>query len=57
VVTLEDKDNRRNRVKLVRDPRGDIWIEVTAIHGTTEVYSALRVGALWEILPRLAQLT
>lgn len=57
MVTLEDKDNRRNRVKLVRDPRGDIWIEVTAIHGTTEVYSALRVGALWEILPRLAQLT
>jgi hypothetical protein len=57
-VTLTDKDNRANQLRLVRDPHtGDIWAEVQARHNGVEVFSALRLGQLWELLPRLAKLT
>ena len=56
-VTITDKDARQNRMVLVRDPTGEIWVEVQARHNSTEVFTTLRVGQLWELLPRLASLT
>jgi hypothetical protein len=57
VITIPDKDQRQNLVKLVKVPSGDIYLEVQARHNDVEVYTTLRLGALWELLPRLASLT
>jgi hypothetical protein len=57
-VTLVCMDQRRNRVVLVREPKTrDIYAEVTGIHGDTEVYTLLRLGPLWQLIPKLADLT
>jgi len=52
-----DKDNRMNVARLVRDPRGEIYLEVQARHNSVEVNTLLRLGQTWELLPRLASLT
>lgn len=47
-----------NEVKLVRDPKGEIYMEVMQKHGgDTAVAALLRLGRLWELLPRLSELT
>lgn len=57
-MTLPDKDNRQNQVKLVREPHnGEIYAEVQGRHGGVEVFFTLRLGQLWELLPRLYKLT
>jgi hypothetical protein len=55
VVSLPDKDNRQNVLRLVR-ANGEIWAEVQARHNGQEVYTAIRLGQLWELMPRLAEL-
>lgn len=56
-VTLPDKEHRENLLRLVRDHEGVIWAEVQARHNGVEIFSTLKLGQLWEILPRLATLT
>lgn len=55
-LTLTDKEHRQNKLRLVRDHEGVIWAEVQARHNGTEVYTLLKLGQLWELLPRLMQL-
>lgn len=58
MVTLTDKDNRQNRCKLVREPHGgELYLEVQGRHGDVEVFFTLRLGQLWEVIPRVAALT
>lgn len=54
---LLDKDQRANRATLVRDGAGEIYLETQARHNDVEVYTLLRLGKLWELIPRLATLT
>jgi hypothetical protein len=54
---LVDKEHRQNQVRLVRDGEGVIWAEVQCRHNGVEVFSTLKLGQLWEILPRIARLT
>lgn len=56
-MTLHDKDNRANLIRLVREPSGTLWVEVQARHNGVEVFTTLRIGQLWELIPRLAELT
>lgn len=57
VVTLADKDHKENLIRLVREPtKGEIYVEVGSRHNGVEVFTSLRIGQLWELLPRLAQL-
>lgn len=57
-MTLVDKDQRQNQVKLVREPHGgELYMEVQGRHNGVEVFFTLRIGQLWELLPRLATLT
>lgn len=55
-IVLHDKDARGHSIKLVRAHNGDIYAEVDALHNGHHVYSTLRLGASWEILPQLAGL-
>lgn len=57
MVTLVDREHRQNQMKLVRDPSGEIWAEVQTRHNGVEVFHTLKLGQLWELLPRLASLT
>lgn len=58
VVTLPCKDNRQNQIKIVREPHGgELYMEVQGRHGGVEVFFTLRIGRLWEVLPRLATLS
>lgn len=55
-VTLVDKDHRENRVVLVRDGNGCLHMECSGRHNGVEVYTAFRLGQMWELLPRIAEL-
>jgi hypothetical protein len=57
VVHLPDRDHRENLARLVRMPDGELYMEVQARHNGTEVFTTLRLGRLWELVPRLATLT
>jgi hypothetical protein len=52
-VVLPDLDGRGHVLRLVRDDRGMIYAEVAAKHGGTQVFSMLRLGEAWELIPKL----
>jgi hypothetical protein len=55
-AVLQDLEHRENQVRLVRDGEGVIWAEVQCRHNGVEVFSTLKLGQNWQILPRLTSL-
>ncbi len=55
-VVLDDRDGRGHKLRLLRAANGDIYAEVEARHQGHIVYSTLRLGEVWELLPRVATL-
>ena len=56
MVTLPCRHNHLNILKLVRDNEGVIWAEVQQRHNGVEVNATLKLGEVWELIPRLASL-
>jgi len=55
-VVLPDLDGRGHVLRLLRDDTGMIYAEVAAKHDDTQVFSALRLGESWQLIPRLLPL-
>lgn len=56
-MTLPCRHNHLNILKLVRDNEGMIWAEVQQRHNGVEVNATLKLGEVWELIPRLIALT
>lgn len=55
-VVLRDRRGGPNQLRLVRQHDGQIWAEVCGYHGGRPIFSSLRLGEVWELIPKLSEL-